>query len=105
MERKKRTKNYSPEEDKIILEYIKDHPENIQEAIKLSAKKLQRTVSSVSYRYYKQLRGTKKVFLLASKKRGYGNIKNIPIKKNALREQVKIKQEILDKILELIDQL
>lgn len=74
-----RTK-WTEEEDKIVLEFISKHPENIREACELASKKLtNKTDKAISVRYYRTLknRPTNKSFFLISKKRATLNQKNV----------------------------
>lgn len=71
---------WTEEEDKIILDFISKHPENIGEACELAAKKLsKRTTTAVVKRYYHKLKDapTNKSFFLVTKKKATVNQKNV----------------------------
>ena len=60
-------KFWTNEEDLVIISHVRKHPHNLSEAFKLSSVELERTVSAVKLRWYRNLKRThSNVFMLVS---------------------------------------
>jgi hypothetical protein len=73
---------YTKQEDNIILENIRQYPNNLQFAFERSSEELNRTASAISKRYYNKLRDSAKIAVGSNK----GLILNT---KNTIRDNSK----------------
>ena len=67
---------YTSEDDKIILNTIRDNPSNLQMCFEEAAEKIGTTPKSVSYRYYEKLKHNNVCFVVVGKKHQVVNTKN-----------------------------
>lgn len=55
---------YSTNEDNLIISLAKQNPDNLKHAFRLSSSRINRTVGSISQRYYKYLQYRTEIFAL-----------------------------------------
>lgn len=73
---------YTPKDDKIILNIIRDNPSNLKMCFEEAAEKIGVTPKSISYRYYEKLKHHNVCFIMVGKKHQIVNTKNRPWHKN-----------------------
>lgn len=61
-------KQYTKEEEELILDYIRKNPKNISQACREAAYELGRTPSAISARYYKILKDNHLVYAMVTPK-------------------------------------
>lgn len=76
---KRKNKHFSVEEDNIIIEQIKLYPTNLKHAFQEAEKLIERSWTSIQFRYYGNLRGDPKVkAITCGSKQGFTqNVKNL----------------------------
>ena len=67
---------YTSEDDKIILNTIRDNPSNLQMCFEEAAEKTGTTSEAIRSRYYKKLRHNNVCFIVVGKKHQIVNTKN-----------------------------
>ncbi len=71
-------KRWTKEEDLVILNSVKENPENLVKAFAITAKKLNRSVTSIRMRWYKHLKDSySPIFMVYSNKKAIINGKNL----------------------------
>jgi hypothetical protein len=67
---------YTSEDDKIILNIIRDNPSNLKMCFEEAAEKTGTTSEAIRSRYYKKLRHNNVCFIVVGKKHQIANTKN-----------------------------
>ena len=100
--------HYSQYEDSVILEKVKENPQNLAEAFRQASKLIDRTPNAIQQHWDTYLKKRVKGFALKSDKTEVSNRKNMPVKKelrgaeyhlNALVEILQAKRDTLDNVI------
>lgn len=92
---------YSEEESNIILEEIKNSPDNILEACRKAVKRIKRinnnkrTDVGCANHYYRILKEREEIFTVKSDNKTLINVKNTPVKK-----QINFKSQLLHSLID-----
>ena len=71
-------KRWTKEEELVILSNVKENPENLLKAFAITAKKLNRSETSIRMRWYKHLKDSySPIFMVYSNKKAIINGKNL----------------------------
>ena len=101
-------KKYTEYEDSVILEKIKENPQNLAESFRQASKLIDRTPNAIQQHWDTYLKKRVKGFVLKSDSTEVVNRKNIPEKKelrgaeyhlNALVEILQAKRDTLDNVI------
>lgn len=74
-------KQWTPEEDATLQQYVTNNPDNLQHAFKLASKQLSRTHGACNYRWYSRVKHLDEQMNTNGKKVKFVNRKNIPRQK------------------------
>lgn len=101
-------KKYTEYEDSVILEKIKENPQNLAESFRQASKLIDRTPNTIQQHWDTYLKKRVKGFALKSDSTEVINRKNMPVKKelrgaeyhlNALVEILQAKRDTLDNVI------
>lgn len=96
----KTNKRWSKEEEQVLLNCVKENPNNLQKAFKLAAIELKRSISSCSNRWYQTLNKTEVCFVTIGTKTKNKNKKIVT--DNTSDNTETVKATIWEKIKKLL---
>lgn len=97
----------TPEVDELIIRAVKDNPMNIRQSLMKVSKETGINFGTISSRWYQVLKKRQKCFFMMSpeSRKVSVNEKNILIDTTQMRQELKMKMDIMNKVLKLLEKL